>query len=201
MINFNRYKNIIFDLDNTIYDETIYLFHAYEEIAKQIGKDFKIKPSKIYDFLKITFEKTGRTDLFGHMIREFSLTESCLFKSLTILRTVKVPKQLEIYPLVLQLIFDCVDSSKKLFVITNGNPHQQRNKIKQINWHGIDTHIQFVLANEVEPKPNPLSFKLTNIPAKELDTTLFIGDSLTDQQFAENIGIDFIYINQLVQNG
>jgi phosphoglycolate phosphatase-like HAD superfamily hydrolase len=201
MIDFKRYKYVIFDLDNTIYNETAYLFHAYEEIAKQIEKDFAVESSKLSHFLKITFEKSGRKDLFNLMISEFSLPDSCLSMCLSILRNIEVPDQLEIFPVVLQFFYDSVDSSKKLFVITNGNPDQQRNKIRQINWHGMDSNISFIFANETHPKPNPFSFQLTSIGKNELNTTVFIGDSLSDQQFAENIGIDFIYIHQLVQHG
>jgi HAD superfamily hydrolase (TIGR01549 family) len=86
-------------------------------------------------------------------------------------------------------------------VITNGNPQQQKNKIKQINWQGLDSKIRFILANEFIPKPNPGSFKETNIKQTELSQTVYIGDSNTDEEFAANIGIAFIHINLVLHNG
>lgn len=35
---FDSYQVIIFDLDNTLYDESVYLFSAYNDIGKFIEK-------------------------------------------------------------------------------------------------------------------------------------------------------------------
>ena len=50
-----------------------------------------------------------------------------------------------------------------LYIITNGNPIQQKNKVKHINWHGMVDNITFIYANEYMPKPDPTSFQQTKI--------------------------------------
>lgn len=201
MNEFDKYSHILFDLDNTIYDESDYLYPAYKEIAIDSEVRFGIDQTTMYNFLKSNFETSGRVNLFSKMIVTFSLPEYYLENCLFILRNIKLQKPLEIFPHVHQLLVDSIQCSKTICVITNGNPQQQKNKIKQINWQGLDSKIRFILANEFIPKPNPGSFKETNIKQTELSQTVYIGDSNTDEEFAANIGIAFIHINLVLHNG
>jgi FMN phosphatase YigB (HAD superfamily) len=201
MNEFDKYSHILFDLDNTIYDESDYLYPAYKEIAIDSEVRFGIDQSTMYNFLKSNFETSGRVNLFNKMIGTYSLPEYYLENCLFILRNIKLQKPLEIHPHVHQLLVDSIHCSKTICVITNGNPQQQKNKIKQINWQGLDSKIRFILANEFIPKPNPSSFKETNIKQTELSQTVYIGDSNTDEEFAANIGIAFIHINHVLHNG
>ena len=69
----NKYENFIFDLDNTLYDETEYLFRAYQNIAGKLsGKNAK-KKAEYFKFLKNTFLKEGRQNLFDKFLINFGL--------------------------------------------------------------------------------------------------------------------------------
>ena len=58
-----KYDSYIFDLDNTLYDEKIYLFSAYKEIADYISSETKINSNIIFNFLIQTFSSEGRANI------------------------------------------------------------------------------------------------------------------------------------------
>jgi FMN phosphatase YigB (HAD superfamily) len=55
----------------------------------------------------------------------------------------------------LKLMQEIVVDRKKLFIVTNGDPEQQLNKLKHIEWHGLEKYLVCYFANEVAPKPEP----------------------------------------------
>jgi HAD superfamily hydrolase (TIGR01549 family) len=97
-----------------------------------------------------------------------------------------------------KILWSLLEKQKQIFVLTNGNPDQQRNKIRNIQWKGIDEKITFIFANEIEPKPSPEGIrhilKLTGI---EKDKTILIGDSEVDLECASRGEIRFVSIADL----
>ena len=92
-----------------------------------------------------------------------------------------------------------IDQSKMVFVITNGNIIQQKNKVRNIEWNLLDESLIFVYANEFKKKPSNKCFNY--IKKKYLlskDSTIMIGDSLIDKKFAKNSGISFMFINEFI---
>ena len=57
-------RQLIFDLDDTIYLETQFLFRVYKEIANTA---INVNPNVIYNFLKKTFTQDGRKNLFNKL--------------------------------------------------------------------------------------------------------------------------------------
>ena len=54
---FDSYQVIIFDLDNTLYDESVYLFSAYNDIGKFIEKQVGGYSGEYVSFLVTSFKK------------------------------------------------------------------------------------------------------------------------------------------------
>jgi phosphoglycolate phosphatase-like HAD superfamily hydrolase len=185
------YKYYLFDLDNTIIDETQYLFAAYDKIAN----DFSLSKE---EFIHI-FLNEGRENLFNKIISRNNLPEECLSDFLNILRTIILSKQINIYPKILKLLNDLLSLNKSIIVVTNGNAIQQKNKIQQTDWQGLETEINFVLADLVFPKPSKSLFKYLKEEFQlEEKFTLMIGDSATDEEFAKNSNIAFQNVGLLL---
>ena len=86
------------------------------------------------------------------------------------------------------------------FVLTNGNTEQQKNKIRNIYWAGLDSYLQIVFANDIEPKPSAAGVEhILNISNTGKNDAIFIGDSEIDQACAVNSGIDFINVKDLIK--
>ena len=94
---------------------------------------------------------------------------------------------------------EIVVDRKKLFIVTNGNPAQQLNKIKQVDWHGFEPYLTCYFAEEILPKPEPdvlhLLMKDHNLKRKDI---VMIGNSNIDTLCAEACGIDYIDVNEFL---
>ena len=193
----NKYSNFLIDLDNTIYLETDYLFEAYKQIALFIESRTGLNYFIYEEFLINEFNSNNRTDIFNKTIRKFSLDKDFLTYFLQILRTLKLERKLEMFPETFHFIQLLQVNNKSIYVVTNGNVNQQKNKVDQINWKGLKSKIQFVYANEYEPKPSKKSFLKIFKNHTFYNEYLMIGDSSVDQDYAKNCEIDFFHVDNL----
>lgn len=190
----DNYSVFIFDLDNTLYCENDYLFAAYHQVAKNIQKNYKIPESIISDFLKQSFLEYGRQNLFKRLLEHFELPDYKLDSFLTELRTVEISPKIKLNKDTLNNLNDLVRKNKKIFVLTNGNLIQQQNKIKNIDWKGLESNIKFYFANLYQPKPSGISLDiLISENNFERRNCLMIGDQEIDKQCALNSNVDFLF--------
>jgi phosphoglycolate phosphatase-like HAD superfamily hydrolase len=189
---FSKYKLIVFDLDNTLISEKEYLFKAYEDISYFIEKKCFIDRIKIENYLKNKFIKNGRSKLFDNMFNDFNINDVEMISILNILRTVEPRKKISLIEN-MKLILEILITNEIPYVIfTNGNVDQQKNKVANIQWEGLQTEV--IYANEIKPKPDAISFS-TYLEKNKIKINkheiLMIGDSNVDQLFAEKFGCDF----------
>lgn len=192
---FSPYHRVLFDLDNTLYNEIDYLFGAYDFMGRNIQSLFpECKSEEISGFLKRVFLEEGRNELFEKCISAYGLPLDYKGSMLSAMREVQFDEKISLYPDAVNIL-KCALSHAEVFIITNGNLDQQINKVKQIEWHGLLENIKVVYAVSTKPKPAPDSFFSLGI-SPELKC-LYVGDADTDEQFSMNCNIDFLHISRL----
>ncbi len=196
---FHNFSLYIFDLDNTIYKEEDYLFQAYKAIAARFAEILPDQSkNELFRILKDLYLKKGREKLFDKFLKIVCLDNSYLPDCLKILRSFVPEKPLEINNKVKKVLTSLKRREKSVFILTNGNIVQQKNKIKHIQWDELDKQIGFVFANEIEPKPSPAGvFHILKITGIQVEKTIFIGDSDIDQACAQNSGIRYLDVSHL----
>lgn len=196
---FYSFSLFIFDLDNTIYKEEDYLFQAYLAIAEKFSASISsVGKEQLFGEMKDLYEKQGREKLFDKFLATFNLPAGNLIQCLEILRSFKPTQPIEIEKNAKHILLSLKERKKKIFVLTNGNPDQQKNKIRNLNWEGLDKYINFVYANEIEPKPSSAGvFYILKNSGIGKNKAVFIGDSETDKVCASNSGINFLTANNL----
>lgn len=199
IFDFYGFSLYIFDLDNTIYQEEDYLFQGYSSIAEYFTKiDSSRNTTKLLQILKNIYQTEGRDQLFNKFLKTINLDDSHIAICLNILRTFDPGEKILIYSIVRTLLSYLINKKKIIYVLTNGNTLQQKNKIKNIDWAGLDKSINFVFANESEPKPSPAGVEyILNISGIEKNKAVMIGDSETDHNCAKNSGITFYNVENL----
>ena len=191
--NLSEYTAIIFDLDNTLYEEKDYLNAAYSAIGHWVFSQNKNQTAILYAiWLQQNFEKHGRQGLFNRFLEQFELSSELLPGMLQILRSVQIKTPLNLYPELYALPEKITRSDIKYFIVTNGNPEQQLNKIRQINWEKL-VITECILASNSKPKPAPdalvgICTHYAYLPSE----VLFVGDAPTDKIAADAAGIDFM---------
>jgi len=196
---FYNFSLFIFDLDNTIYKEEDYLFQAYKAIAAKFAEILPDQSkNELFRILKDLYLKEGREKLFDKFLKIVCLDNSYLPDCLKILRSFVPEKPIEINKKVKKVLTSLKRLGKSVFILTNGNIVQQKNKIKHIRWDGLDKQIGFVFANEIEPKPSPAGvYHILKITGIQVEKTILIGDSDIDQACAQNSGIQYLDVMHL----
>ena len=191
-----NYKALVLDLDNTIYPEKDYLFQVYYLIGQFVEFQEGVSREQVTQFLVNEFLANGRDHIFDKMIAHFELPETYLENCFRLLRTAKIPLPLLIFEDMLIRLQEASEVGLQLFVLTNGHPEQQLNKIKHLEWHGLDQHIKCYFCNEIAPKPAPdAMLKLLADHQLLPSEVLFLGDANIDEACAIAAGVDFERVN------
>ena len=177
---------MIFDLDNTIYRETDFLFRVYKEIS---NKATHHQPKLIFKFLKTTFSKDGRFQIFDKLKKKFTSEHFNIQECLSILRNYKCENCIDTYPWFNKFLSQ-MNSDYTIKIITNGEPQQQQNKIYSIKFNWPQELIEVVYASSIESKPSTLSFYRLN-GVENFINPIYVGDSLVDKKFCSQLGIEF----------
>jgi FMN phosphatase YigB (HAD superfamily) len=185
---------ILIDLDNTIYPEFSFLDLAFRNIGIFIEETYKIPSDEIHLYLIKEFKKKGRNKLFDKLLKKFHIESSFLMLLLNVLRNTIVEDKIKMYPEAKNIIEFAKKNDIRTIVVTNGNVQQQKNKINSINWEGSNKNLIFIYANLYEPKPSKLLWNSISVNlGSHFSKGIMIGDSIIDQQFAHNLGIEFYF--------
>ncbi len=188
-----RKKAFIFELDDVLYPEKDYLFQVYYLFANLLEYTEFIDAKTTTDLLVNSYMTKGREADFDILKEKLNVNEKYRERLNNLMITAKLPLKLLLYKNMLNLLQDIVIDRKKPFIVTNGNPEQQLNKIKQTEWHGLENYLTVYFADEVIAKPEPdlidLLIKDHNLDRRDL---LMIENSDTDRLCAEVCGIDYV---------
>ncbi|MBS1529651.1 MAG: HAD hydrolase-like protein [Bacteroidetes bacterium] len=188
-----RKEAFIFELDNVLYPEKDYLYQVYYLFASFLEYTEQIDAKEATDFMVATYIDKGKYSVFDETRLRFNLEEKYEANFEHLNNTSKLPLKLFLFEDMLKLLQEIVIDRKKIFIVTNGDPGQQLNKIKQTDWNGLEPYLTCYFANETMPKPETdcvdALIKDHNLQRRNI---LMIGAAEEDAQCAEAAGIDFI---------
>jgi FMN phosphatase YigB (HAD superfamily) len=189
-------KAFIFELDNVLYPEKDYLLQVYYLFASFIEYTETFPPaSDLTNFFKISYEHHGQEGIFEKAKKAFGLDERYRENFERLHKTARLPLKLLLFQNALKLLQDIIVDRKEIFIITNGDPEQQLNKIKQIEWNGLEKYLTVYFANELQPKPeiDVLTFILDKHKLSRRDL-LILGNTKVDEEFAIAVGVDYLQV-------
>ncbi|MEO8886146.1 MAG: HAD hydrolase-like protein [Mucilaginibacter sp.] len=194
-----RKQAFVFELDDVIYPEKDYLFQVYYLFASFLEYTDLIDAKVATNLMVNTYLAGEKENVFEAVKAQFNIDEKYRVNFYHLLLTVKLPLKLLIYQRILEMLQEIVVDRKKIFIVTNGNPAQQLNKIKQTEWHGLEGYLTCYFADEIKPKPatNVIELLLTEHGLQRRDIVM-IGNAGADNLCAEACGVDYIYANELI---
>ncbi len=138
-------------------------------------------------------------DIFDRAKEAFGIDEKYRENFERLQYTAILPLKLLLFSRILELMQEIVIDRKQLFLVTNGKPEVQLNKIKQIEWNGLEKYIRVYYASEINLKPNPdvLSYIIKENQYKRKEI-LFIGATETDLEFAMSSGFDYLTVDEFL---
>ncbi|MFD2871664.1 HAD family hydrolase [Mucilaginibacter ximonensis] len=194
-----RKKGFIFELDEVIYPEKDYLFQVYYLFAGML-EYIELFDAKIMTELMVgTYQAEGKEHVFDRIKEKFKIDEKYRVNLHHLIHTVKLPLKLLIYQRILELLQEIVVDRKKIFIVTNGNPVLQLNKIKQTEWHGLEQYLTCYFAEETKPMPEPdVIHLLLEDQGLERRDLVMIGQSQESKLCAEAAGIDYYNVTEIL---
>ena len=185
----------IFELDNVLFPEKDYLYQVYYLFAAFLEYSEQINAKGVTNYAINTYLVKGADAVFDGLKTEFNVNEKYRDNFANLNIHAKLPLKLILDQNMLTLLQEIVTDRKKTFIVTNGGPARQLNKIKQTEWNGLEPYLVCYFANEIAPKPETDSIDLLikdhHLQRREV---LMIGNSDIDARCAEAAGIDYINI-------
>lgn len=190
LVSDRRIRLLLIDLDGTLISESDFLFHSYKAIATfGLGMDTESADREACRLLK-DLHVHGRQGLLDRLAERHGRSPNVVPDWLQLMRRTQVPGGLAVAPWALSILSD---DSIPAWVITNGNPTQQRTKFSQVQPNWMRSRLGFIAADELSPKPSPVSLKLAlRRGRKDAREALFVGDSDIDAEAAQNAGVHFL---------
>ncbi|RYZ95987.1 MAG: HAD family hydrolase [Sphingobacteriaceae bacterium] len=187
-----RKTAFVFELDNVLYPEKDYLYQVYYLFANMLEYTELWDAKAMVSLMTSTHEETGPLAVFDSLKEKFNVDEKYRANFEDMLVTAKLPLKLLLYKNMLNLLQEIVIDRKKIFIVTNGHPLKQLNKIKQIEWNSLEPYLTCYFADEILAKPEPDAINQL-ISDHQLRRTelVMIGDSDTDILCAEAAGVDY----------
>jgi putative hydrolase of the HAD superfamily len=200
-LDIKRFDAIIFDLDNTLYPEIKFLEIAYAHIGQLTHiRDPEVPAAQYASFLLDNFKEHGRKDLYQAFQERFMLKNFTLDDFLNGLRTVPLkPHSLSLYKEIEEYLRSC--QKQKYFVLTNGNPIQQKNKVFSLCLNQFP-FAEIVYCDELGlncRKPSPVGLlKLAETHALAPSKILFVGDDSIDETAARAAKMQFMHVDTFI---
>lgn len=169
-------KLIVFDLDDTLYDELTYVKSGFHKVAAFLSNEFKISTDELSKWMWNRLTTHGRGTIFDDVLREYghyskSIAKRCLSVYRTHQPNISLPdttlhclKEFSHYP---------------LYIVTDGNKLVQHNKLVAL---GLYHHMKHCYVThrygKHHAKPSPYCF--LHIAKKEKvspNDVVYIGDN------------------------
>ncbi len=122
---------LVFDLDDTLYDEKQFVYSGFLEVANWISEMSKTSSNIIYESMVKDLSVNGRGEVFNNALKiYFHKTKKNIKKCISIYRLHKPRIRLEkdVVDLLIEL-----GKTYKLYIVTDGNKIVQNNKIKSLD--------------------------------------------------------------------
>jgi phosphoglycolate phosphatase-like HAD superfamily hydrolase len=192
------YDAFVFDLDDVLYPERDYLLQVYYLFANFMEYTEQLNAQEIIDFMKAEYELAGAHGIFDKAAARFGIPEQYKQNFSLLHRTAKLPLKLLVFDPVMKFMQDLVVDRKQLYLLVSGDPEQQLNKIRQVEWLGLQQYLRVYFCEEIAPKPSGESLSyLIEMHDLKPEQVLMVGKRDPDEQMAGLLGIKFLGVDKL----
>lgn len=190
----------VFELDDVLYLEKDYDLQVFYLFANLLEYTEGVPvAADLTAFLKKSYEMHGNENLFQKAAEVFGIDQKYEenFKRMKV--NAQLPLRLIISPPVLELLHSIHKANKAIYLLTKGNPLVQLNKIKYVDWEGLEKHLKVYFYDEIKVvrQQEPLQYLLEENELKTQEV-LFIGRSEQEHAISKEVGVDFLNVSRLL---
>ncbi|MBE5852439.1 MAG: HAD family hydrolase [Lachnospiraceae bacterium] len=174
-------KAVIFDLDDTLYNELDYVLQGFRNVAEYLGKEYSVDVDEVHERMCKILREQGRGKIFDSICEAYHITAP-VKKLVEIYRATK-PK-LFLYPDAEEVLNKLRQKNMKIGLITDGCSQVQHQKIDALYLNDL---MDAVLATDdlgkdeegnpyCKPNKRVYEFVLEKLQCKPQDA-IYIGDN------------------------
>lgn len=194
----NDHKAFVFELDDVLYPKKDYWLQVYYLFAQFIEYTEQIEGQGIVNVMQEIYNKEGNTDIFRKTAAKLQLPDKYQVNFDLLQQNAKLPLKLLLFAPVLNFLQEIRKSAKPIFLLLEGNPAQQLNKIRQMEWNGLEQYLKVYFIAEMDRGvPEALERILLENNFKSEDI-LVIGASDTDDNLAFFNTFAFLPVNKIL---
>lgn len=190
-------KAFIFELDDVLYPRQDYILQVYYLFANFLEYTETMPPAKdLVEFLKNAYLASGEKGIFQKAAATFGIDEKYKENFDRLHVSAQLPLKLELYPAASKLLQAILDDQKSIYLLTGGNPLMQLNKMKHMDWQGLERQLKVYFKDEIKlvSAAEPLIYLIgdNNLDIKDV---LSISNSESDKNGAAENKIDYLDIS------
>ncbi|MBB6269920.1 FMN phosphatase YigB (HAD superfamily) [Pedobacter cryoconitis] len=188
----NTKQAFIFGLDDVLYPVKDYQLQVYYLFAQFIEYGEQIDAQEVILFMNETYLAEGTVDIFAKTAAKFELPQKYVINFDLLQQKAKLPLKLLLFAPVLDFLKEVHAAGKSIFLLVEGDPVQQLNKIRQIEWNGLEKFLTVYFSAETGTFQQTLEMIITKHDLKRKEV-LVIGKTLCD-----NVDkVEFLSVDQL----
>ncbi|MEC3881421.1 hypothetical protein [Parapedobacter sp. 10938] len=155
-------KALLFEVDDVLFPKKDYLLQVYYLFAHLLEYTETVPPAaELIDFLKTAYEHHGEAGLFERAAEAFAIDTKYRVQFEGMHKTARLPAKLLLYQAMLDFMRDAHQHGRQLLVFTEGDPTMQLNKLRHVEWNGLDQQIKVYFRAELRAKGHePLDYLL-----------------------------------------
>jgi len=183
-------KAVIFDFDDVLYPKRDYLLQVYYLFGHFVEYNTgEALASPLIADLKSTWESAGEEGLFERVAARWPQIKPFEENFERLHHQAQLPLKLELFPDKQALLRKLVADDKVIVILTAGDPLMQLNKIKQVDWQGLERLLKVYFEAELYFKSmEPLDYlqETLNLRVEEMS---YIGQSDPIVRHAQTLGM------------
>lgn len=169
---------IIFDLDDTLYDEKQFVRGGFDAVSHHVSIKYDVNQGIVHQLLFETLYEHGRGHTFDIALKKLGIYEKKDIPQLVEIYRNHTPN-LKLYPEATTVLSHLKKNDYKLGLITDGNVEVQKNKVKALRVEDFFDCMIFSDEYGIEKqKPNPFPYLKAIEKLKVKNTkSVYVGDN------------------------
>lgn len=189
-------RAVVFDMDDTLYDETMFVRSGFQSVARYLGLRFDLEEQKIYQMMLERLNSDGRGKIFDSVLKLYNIYSPRLVEELIEVYRTHTPK-ISLYSDVVETLERLRAEQLKIGIITDGLHSVQKTKVRALKLQDLVDFIIYTdeLGSGYE-KPHPAAFlRAIEILNCEPTDILYVGNNPEkDISGANSVGMESAHL-------
>lgn len=191
-------KALIITLDDTLYPKKDYLLQVYYLFSEFMAYAEQIDAKAIVDFMSKEYAENGEQNIFAKTAAQFSIPEKYEHNFTLLFETARLPLKLLLFQNVLALLQEVVADKRSIFILAEGNPAEAINKIKQIEWNGLEQYLKLYFIAEYNNSASEAIIELLKQQCIDQDeVVMFVSENQSQASFVD-VDIDCFSVTEIL---